>query len=394
VRAGPAVDVLRQARWFDAERAQGYGKIIVLVSVCVIAALHVAFWRIGVDFLAFWSAARMTVEGHPPAAYDPALLKPLQAQVAPEKWAPFLNPPPFLLLIWPLGHLTYAAALAAWLLVTFGLYAWVLRGLPRGAYWPALAFPAGFFNALLGQNAFVTGGLLVGSILVLPSRPFIAGLLMGGLIIKPHLALLIPLALIAAGQWRAFAGAAVSSLGLVLLSLGLFGWETTSAFLGQGQFSQSLLAGSHDVLAKVQSVFAAARLLDLPLSAAIGLQGVTALGAALAVWRAWSSKADILFKGAVLAAATPLATPYVFEYDLITLVLPMVWLARRGQKDGFRPWEKAYLAMVFWLPALTRPAMDYAHVSLTPVVALSLLGVLLWRGGLWPGRSVPSPQAA
>jgi Glycosyltransferase family 87 len=392
VRSGSLVDLLRQARWFDRDRATGYGKIIVLVSVCVIAALHVAFWWIGVDFLAFWSAARVTVEGHPPAAYDPAILKPLQAQVAAAKWAPFLNPPPFLLLIWPLGYMAYPVALAAWLAATFAAYALVLRGLPKGAYWPALAFPAGFFNAMLGQNGFVTGGLFVGSILLLATRPFVAGLLMGALVIKPHLALLIPLALIAGRQWRAFAGAAASSVGLVLLSLATFGWETTSAFVNQGQFSQSLLTGSHDVLAKVQSVFAAARLLDTSIPAAIGLQSVTGLIAAIAVWRAWRSEADILFKGAVLAAATPLATPYVFEYDLITLILPMVWLAMQGRQNGFRPWEKAYLALVFWLPALTRPAMDYAHVSLTPLAALSLLAVLLQRGGLLPGPSGSARQ--
>lgn len=374
---------LRDARWIDSARAVGYGRMVALLSIAGLIYIWIAHWRLGVDFLAFWSAARLTIEGDPSAAYDAFRMKQVQVAVVNRPaWTPFLNPPPFLFFAGPLGFLSFPTAAAVWLSTTYGVYLLVLRGLPNGAFWPAAAFPAAFFNAMLGQNGFVTASLFIGAILLLDRRPWLAGMLIGALVIKPHLAVLFPLALIAGRQWRAFAGAAISSAGALVLAVLVFGWDTAQAFLQQSAFTTSLLGEGYDVLRKLQSVFAAVRIAGAPPEPAAALQVISTVLAAAAVWASWRSGTDTLGKGAVLACATALATPYIFEYDLMPLVLALTWLGREGLRQGFRRWERLFLAGAFCAPALSRFVINYLHVSIIPVVCLALLVALLTRQGV------------
>ena len=67
-------------------------------------------------------------------------------------------------------------------------------------------------------------------------RPVLAGALLGALVIKPHLALLVPFWLAAGGQWRAFAAAAASAAGLLVLAWAGHYWLllAASAMVGLG----------------------------------------------------------------------------------------------------------------------------------------------------------------
>jgi len=57
--------------------------------------------------------------------------------------------------------------------------------------------------------------------------------LLGLLCYKPHLALLVPVALAAGGHWRAFGAAAVTVAVVVGLSVALFGVEPWRAYLAE-----------------------------------------------------------------------------------------------------------------------------------------------------------------
>ena len=59
----------------------------------------------------------------------------------------------------------------------------------------------------------------------------IAGVLFGLQAYKPHLALMIPVALLAGRQWRAFVAAGVTVGVLLLASLALAGWDSWRGFL-------------------------------------------------------------------------------------------------------------------------------------------------------------------
>jgi hypothetical protein len=96
-----------------------------------------------------------------------------------------------------------------------------------------MSCPAGYLAACHAQNGFVTGALLVGGVMALSRADRrddrIAGALFGALVIKPHLALLVPLWLIAGRRWGALGAMAVSAALLCLLALIMFGRQTWAA---------------------------------------------------------------------------------------------------------------------------------------------------------------------
>ena len=100
----------------------------------------------------------------------------------------------------------------AWTLLTFPLYAATIRGIigDRIGLLLACAFPGILANAMVGQNGFVTAALLGGALIFMERRPLLAGGLIGLLSFKPHLGILIPVALVAGGHWRVIAAAAVT----------------------------------------------------------------------------------------------------------------------------------------------------------------------------------------
>ena len=59
-------------------------------------------------------------------------------------------------------------------------------------------------------------------------------------------------------------------------------------------------------------------------------------------------------KRAALATGTLLVTPYVIDYDLTLLALPIAWLAVEGVRTQFLNWEKIALFAVCLLPIVSR----------------------------------------
>jgi hypothetical protein len=367
------LSALTEARWLDRNRVNGYAKILALAALALVAAAHVMFWRDGSDFLAFWSAARLALDGAASGAYDTASLLAYQARLGFPEGSPFLNPPPYLLAVLPFGLLAYPVALAVWLGVTFGLYAASLRWLPRDLYWPALAFPTGAVCALAGQNGFLTSALIIAALGFQRDRKVLAGVLIGCLVIKPHLALLFPVALIAARDGRTFAAAAATAVGLLILSVAAFGTDTLTAFLSASAYAGSLVSDASPVALKNQSVMALAASAGFP---GWLLQALAALVACAAVYGVWRRSDDPLERAAVLAAATPLAVPYLFAYDLPFLILPLAYLAREGVRLGFARGGRLALVGLYLSPlAILYFAGAFA---LTPFMATVLLAAVCW----------------
>ena len=100
------------------------------------------------------------------------------------------------------------------------------------------------------------------------------------------------LALLAGREWRAIAGAAASSIGLVLLSILVFGWAPYQAWLGNAGSHrldrQRGLAGWH----RMASVYGALRLAGPGERRAWIVHAVIALAAAGAACLIWYRKAD------------------------------------------------------------------------------------------------------
>lgn len=149
------------------------------------------------DFISYWAASVLALGGNAAGAYDIQVHKAVQDGVALfDPLMPFPYPPPFLVMIFPIGLLPYAVAPAVWIAGTYALYFAAAKRLFPNSGWLVAAFPPVLLNAIMRQNGLLTAAFFIGGALFLPKRPFVAGLLFGCLI-KPQLGLLLPFAFIA-----------------------------------------------------------------------------------------------------------------------------------------------------------------------------------------------------
>jgi Glycosyltransferase family 87 len=362
---------------------------LLFLFVAVVALVTMLSDPYQMDFVSYWAAARLADAGDPAGAYDVAVHRAVELGAIPLAGAlPFAYPPCFLIVLAPFGLLSYPAAAAAWVLLGFAAYGAALRRWAPAMLWLALSFPPLLVNVVTGQAGMLTAAPFVGGMALLPKRPFAAGLLLGLLVVKPQLGLVLPLALLAGREWRAMAGAAAAALGLVLLSLLLFGWAPWQAWLDNAGLFAAIasegLAGWH----RMASVYGALRLAGLgPAPAWIG-HGAVALAAAAAAGWIWFRRDDAGVRAAALAAATALASPYLFVYDTLILILPFLWLIGRGRL--LAPIGLAWAALFL---ALVQVAGWSGGPNLTPLAAIVLLGLTLIQSrGLSASASETEPE--
>ena len=396
---------LREANWLTRERAAAYCRILFSVTLAA-AVLWITLSRggvdragkpLGTDFISFWTASQIALGGHPAEVYDMAIHRAAQTALFSRDvgYAAFFYPPVFLLVCLPLATIPYLMSLVAWLGVTGYAYWRVARAWlgDRFGALPILAFPAVFSNIGHGQNAFLSVALFGGGAWMLDARPILAGICLGGLVYKPHLAIVVPVALIAARRWSTLLAAAASAATLCLLSLVIFGADTWRAFLEASPKARLALEQNAVGNEKMQSVFAAVRLLHGGLTLAYGLQIVTALGVCGALIALQRRSFRPAGEGPAMIAAALLASPFLLDYDLALLAVPLAWIAREALRGGFLPWEKAVLVAAFILPAVSRPLATYACVPAAPLVLAALLALVLRRAFREAPRSA-SPLAS
>jgi hypothetical protein len=338
---------------------------------------------VGYDFITFWSASWLALGGHPEAAYQMSQIAAAQ-QVAVEAFrGVFLwhYPPTFFLLVLPLSLLPYFLSYLAFVGATFAVIAAVVRRIipERGWLLMLCAFPGTFINGFQGQNGFLTAGVLGGGLVLLQRRPVLAGMCFGLLTIKPHLGLLVPLALIAARQWRAFSAAAVTALVFLGVSTAVLGRPTLDAFIDNAPVVRFVLETGILDWDKMPSAFAAVRLIGGGVAAGYAVQAIVAAAAIAAVAWLWSRPLPLSLRGSGLVVAALLTPPYAFNYDMMACILPLAWLAREGWRSGFLAGEKAVLTAAWIAPIVVFSLAKHTGVQLAPAVLLALLGIVLRR---------------
>ncbi len=397
----PPWQKLRSGQWLSAERARGYSLILigfyVLAIVGWIALSHGLVDRngkpIGTDFSSFYAAGSLVLDGRARDVYDMAAHYAREQQVfgAATPYYGWLYPPFFLFVAAPLALLPYPLALAAWQGGTFALYlaviAAILRGTRResgviGYNWLPLAaaFPAVFVNLGHGQNGFLTATLFGAALVSLPWRPIISGILFGLLAYKPQFALLIPFALLAAGQWRTIiaAGATVIALaGAISLA---FGPELWWSFAASTETSRKLLLEQGDIgFEKLQSVFAAVRMWGGGLSSAYMAQAVASAVAVCSVTWMWRLSGDPNLRAALLMVATLLASPHVLDYDFMVAAPAIAFLVVASSANGFREYEITLLAAASMVPLVAREVAGTTGIPLGLMMVLALSALIMRR---------------
>jgi glycosyl transferase family 87 len=394
-RFSSIVEFFRDAPWLTRRVLKIVSRIFVVVfALAVIAWLMASAGLrdphghpVGADFIDPWSASWLALHGNPAAVYDVQRLWAVEASATYRGvgYAGFHYPPTYLLIVLPLATMPYAWALLLWAVATLALYVAVILVIEhdRDAIWLALAFPGVFVNLTCGQNGFITLVLLGGGLLALDSRPILSGILFGLMTYKPQYAVLIPLFLIVTGRWRVLWISGATALIFAGLSLLVFGLGTWHAFFGSIAFTRVVvLEQGGSGFGKLQSAFAAMRLWGTSVPSAYFVQAVIAIAAVLALL--WICKHSVNFEiqATALVIGVMLMSPYMMDYDLVMLALPIAWLSLDGLRNGFRPFDKSILALAWTLPMFARTLASDYKLPLAPPLLLALLVITVRRAML------------
>jgi len=383
-RAG---SITREMAWFTPERGRIYSVVaLITMAACMIGRFwqHGAYDPLGIpfgqDFVPFWAAGHLVRDGLAAGPYIPAMLNAAEKTVYPPGvFGPFLYPPPFLIFCLFFSGLPFFWALAAYTCVGGAAYATAMYR-ATGSCWivfAALAIPAMLINLTIGQDGMLMAAALGGGLTLMDRRPRTAGLILGLMVVKPHLALAVSVALMLSRRWTVLGFAILSSIGLIVLSFAFFGWNCWHAFLLGTKYARYVLEqGATSPANKFQSVFAVARLLGCSVNLAYGLQMACAAGAfGLLVAAEFRGVSDGVERSLIVLVSL-LVTPYLMPYDLILVAFPLGWLLTKWTRTGFPRYGKLVLILGYLTTVL--PLVEAAPPDLFVFGLLCLLIYVGW----------------
>ena len=333
----------------------------------------------GSDFIAFYAAAKQAAAGAAAGVYDVAQLHALEVSLlgADAGVYPWSYPPPYLLVVAPLALLPFVPALWTWLIATTGALILAVRQAAPHLITPVLVviFPGVMQNLFAGQNGALSAALIAGGLVSLAGRPALAGFFFGMMIYKPHIALLLPLCLIAGKHFRALAWMVATAAALVLASLAAFGLEPWYLFIEQ--MPKSLEYNAKLALfgpwQRDPTVFIAVMKATDNFSWALAAQGISTVCAVAACAWVWIRNQGLAARALALAAAIPLATPHAFDYDMAILVVPFAFLAWQAWRSGPRPGMLFMLVLLWIAPLLMWFASHTIGQPIGPAIFIALL---------------------
>jgi hypothetical protein len=385
--AKPRLPWTRILQWRADDRKTGYLCTLFLVSCgIVLAAFVYTTWSDYVaqaangrlpsgDFFGLWSYGKI-VSNYPAGdLYDSAALhaREIALGMDPSRRIWFPYPPIAIFLFWPLGLLPYGAAHVAWVAGTLGLFLWaVVATCSRSPVCivGVLVAPVTTATICYGQSGFLAAALITAGIRLVPSRPILGGILLGLLSYKPQLGFLVPIALIAAGHWRAVGVSCATVAGLVIASALAFGWSVWPAWIAvlpeyQAAFDSRFV---HQ-LYLMPTILSNLKMAGFPSPLVEIAQAASSVIVAVLVGRCFYRNAGRL-AAASLFVGTFLATPHAFIYDM-----PMILAAMALFIEEHRQTNAAFsLASILVLSlAMLFPLMMLIEYPDAPVSSLSLL---------------------
>jgi Glycosyltransferase family 87 len=317
------------------------------------------------DFFVYYLAAQIGITHGWAAVYDPSVFLPAQSAVIGRP-LPYLNPPELAWLVLPLSLLPYP--LAAWMwkavLVVAFAFSWYLAA-PGTRMTKVLSGLAGavllpvFISFFFGQvSLLIVAAVALGCWLLRAGHPWLAGLALAAIFLKPQAAFLVPVALLLGGHIRTFLSWLAATAVLAL-----------AAFIAVGTSALANIAVSmrlaRDVPGPIQMS------LERQLPFAIGLAAVVVALAVFGVVTVRSRGAGPELPVAAGLLASMLVSPYINFYDVSGIVLA-AWLILRSHPPR---WQQAITVAMF------------VPLYLAPIAPLFTLACI----GGWFGSLVPLP---
>jgi hypothetical protein len=326
------------------------------------------------DFTFYLAAARIGISHGWPSIYDLSIqqaeLDAMGSRIHIAELARYISPPPVAWLALPFTPLPYEVGYWIWsalLLVALAL-TWYLVAPGRGRVrvvllGAALGWLPVIYGLQLGQpGLFVALGVAGSYALLQTGRPFLAGLALGVLALKPQLGFLVPAALLVSGRYRAFAGAAAALGALAALSAIAIGPDGIAAYQERLGFAAGVPVNRELTLAPFIG--------DLTITRVV--QVVVALWALALAYRFRKGRIERTFVIAITGGL--LASPYLHLDDLVMLGLA-AWLYLRTDRKPRWAWVYVLALVIaaegvpFWGP-LPLIAGELGALLLLSVAAL------------------------
>jgi hypothetical protein len=374
----------------------------LLIGLWGLTALYIVrtlgpFTWFGVDFGYFWAARQVIDEFGLAALYDPQTVADASAKLrlfgASVASVPSM-PPPHLplvhLLLWPFTTPDPRLGLALWtilnLAIAVALIVYVTRGHGRGwtlGLFMLSSFPIAYSLAM-GQLTLLWSGALVCALSQFRrQRPFIAGLFLGAILLKPQYLVGLLVALVLTRQWRALAGITAVGAFLAVSSAVLLGTSGIQALVVSAlHFSGvSLVDGVRPEfksdMVNWSGALEFATLLGVPhvltRAAAIALS-VVSIALLPAIWRGGWHPESPRFSSQILATflVTLLSSSHNYVYSAALLVAPAAVLFCTTQDRALKRLLRVG-AVVPTVVFLVLKSPSIAAVTLTIFMALCLI---------------------
>jgi hypothetical protein len=302
-------------------------------------ALASAADRFHNDFTFYYTAARIGLLHGWSQIYNLRLqqlyLDDIGSQIHVAELARFISPPPVAWLAAPLTTLPYTWALAIWtiLLLVALVLAWLLAapgsGLARLIYLAAAIgwLPVIYALQLEQPGPFVALGVAACYALLRANRPVWAGVALGSMALKPQLAFLVPLALLVAGQRRAFLGSAATLGFLAIASTLSVGTGGIADYMDRLNFAAGVPVNREFTLAPMIGNLVVTR----------AVQVLIALWSLALVYRMRRRGPEWIFVPALVGGM--LASPYLHLDDFLMLGIA-AWLVLQAKTAS---WTWVYL---------------------------------------------------
>jgi hypothetical protein len=351
------------------------GLLLAAFDVYAAIVTYIPQYTIRNDFRLMYGAALVAQRQGYAHLYDLAAQQTAVQGLGPQFYfSPFINPPPLVWLVTPFTALPFDAAIVLWTVLVAGAVAlaWWLTApgerLTRaafGALWIGL-FPVAF-GIMVGQPvALVAAAIALCWWFWSREQQWLAGAGLSLMVLKPQLALLVPVCLLVSGHWRIFAGWLIPTAVMGVAAVALLGVD------GVVRYRDALSLASNWQITRSFAV-----------SGLIGtgpqLYVASAVALAAAVFAAWRWRGQGLeIPVAAGITGSLLFTPYVGFQDFAMLAVAG-WLVVRTRPN---PWQVGLLVIGY---ALLELCLLVLSIPILLAEVLLLASFIYWA----PRRAAP-----
>jgi hypothetical protein len=325
-------------RWRNLGVAAGAATAVLFAAFDLYQwALAYAADRFHNDFTFYVAAARIGIKHGWSSLYDLSIqqaeLDALGSRIHIAELARYISPPPVAWLALPLTPLPYEVGYWVWsaLLLSALALTWYVaapgHGRERLIYLAAaLGWLPVIYALQLGQpGLFVALGVGGSYALLRSGRPFVAGLALGALALKPQLAFLVPAALLLTGKSRAFWGSVIALGVLAGVSAVALGPSGLAEYTARLNFAASVPVNREMTLAPLLGSLAVTRVVQVTI----------AVWSLVLVYRLRRRATEWIFIAPLVGGL--LASPYLHLDDLVMLGLAG-WLYLRTDRKPRWAW--------------------------------------------------------